>query len=943
MRYVIRTAIGVLGLTGVLVSVAVAQTVGSTAGAINGTVTDSTKAVLPGVTVTVTSASLMGTTTVVTDQNGFFRAPALPPGDYVATFELAGFTTVKREGIRVSVGFTATVNTELTPSTVQETVTVSGAAPVGDLQATSVATRFDAEQLASLPGSRDFWALVAQAPAVSMSRMDVGGSGALTQQPYVAYGLTSGGGVNRAMVEGILVNEGGGGGGSDMYYTDYGSFAEVAVNSVGNTAEMPNPGVLSQFISKSGGNTYHGNLYLDYENDSMEAHNISDAQIARGVRGSNVLDVRDTNRLSTFTDFNVDLGGFLVKDKLWWYGAYRRTVTDQRYPTLLDDIQHTWVPVLTGKLTYNLNARHKVIGYFQHADKRQPDYLGAVIIPGGRTTTALMNADTVWNSQFPLNVWKAEYNAVLRSNLLLEVRTGGYHSLWQRDGKSAGPRIEDTGSNFVSGGTYGTDFNRDRPQFNGSLSYSKTGWIGSHNFKVGGELMRDTLEQPFRGFANASNAVSVLNNGAPLEVYVYRSPNASQNGLWTQALYANDTWQMSRRVTLNLGVRLDRHQPFYPTQTGPTGQTFQGVDKVLVWNNVGPRLGVSYDVTGDGRTVVKASFGQFYLNPAADFATNVNPNPPLWFNRYAWTDTNGNGVWNPGEEGRLIAVAGGTASTTLDPNIQNTFTRQGTVYVERELMPNFGVRTGVVWNGRREVRGQINVNRRLADYNVPVEIRDPGPDGRAGTSDDGATFTGYNLSAEALARPVVNITTNLDGADSDYYSWELTATRREARHWSMQASFAETWTRETRLGAGTSYTPNVLINTVDGRNRTRTWQGKINATLQLPWNLRLTPVLRHQAGTPYGRTFTATFNYGSATVLAFPASEARMPNITVFDIRSEKAVNIRTMRLVGFFDVYNIANTNAEQEIAVASGTTFLRPVAITAPRIARLGIKWLF
>src|SRR5215831_18798101 len=276
-----------------------------TAGSINGTVTDTTKAVLPGVTITLSGSSVMGAPTTITDQNGGFRLPNLAPGDYKLTFQLTGFGTVTRDGIHVSLGFTATVNVDMNPGAVAETVTVSGGSPVVDLQSTNVVTHFDAEKLAALPGSRDFWGVLAQAPAVAMSRVDVGGSGALTQQPYTAYGLTSGGGVNRGVVEGIMVNEGSGGGGSDLYYTDYGSFAEIAVNAVGNTAEMPSPGVLSQFITKSGGNSYHGTLYADYENDSVEGHNIDAAQIAAGVTGSDVLAAVDTNRLSSFNDFNV--------------------------------------------------------------------------------------------------------------------------------------------------------------------------------------------------------------------------------------------------------------------------------------------------------------------------------------------------------------------------------------------------------------------------------------------------------------------------------------------------------------------------------------------------------------------------------------------------------------------------------------------------------------
>jgi hypothetical protein len=921
---------------------AAAQTVSSTTGAINGTVTDSTKAVLPGVTVTVSGPTVMGTPSTVTDAGGAFRFASLAPGDYKLTFELSGFGTVSRADIHVALGFTATVNTEMSPGTVAETITVSGASPVVDLQSTNVTTHFDADKLASLPGARDYWAVLAQAPAVSIGRMDVGGSGALTQQPYTAYGLSSAGGVNRGMVEGIMVNEGAGGGGSDMYYTDYGSYAEIAVNAVGNTAEMPAPGVLSQLIAKSGGNTYHGTLYTDYETESMVAHNIDARQLAAGVTGSAVVAAVDTNRLTAFRDFNVDLGGFVKKDKLWWYGAYRRTNTGQRYPTLVDDVQDTWVPVATGKVTANLTPSQKLIGFYQHANKNQPDYLGAIQISGGRATPAIMHADTVWQSRFPTDVWKVEYNAVLSNALLLELRAGAYKSLWARVGKSSAPRVEDIGNNFVSGGVYGIDYDRHRPQVNGALSYSKNGWGGSHNFKFGGEIMRDTVSNPFTGFSSATNALSLFNNGAPSQVYVYASPSVSQSGVLSDALYANDTWQVNKRFTLNLGLRWDRQQAFLPAQQGPGGASFAEVGNVITWaNNWGPRLGASYDLTGDGRTLVKGSYGQFWLYPGADFASSINPNASTWYRQFRWTtDLNGNGVWDPGEEGALLGVNGGSVSTALDPDLQNTYTRQATTYVEREVAANFGIRTGFVWNGRRQVRGTVNANRPFAGYNVPATVRDLGPDGRAGTADDGATFTAYNLAPEYVTLPPINITRNLTNTDSDYYTWEVTATKRETGRWSLLASFAETWSRETNVGQGASFTPNALINTQSGLNTFKTWQGKINATVKLPGEMRVTPVYRHQSGTPFGRTFVTALNYGNATILAEPFDAERTPHLNLFDVRSEKIFNARGTRIVGFFDVYNIFNSNAEQDLTKSSGSAFLRPVAITPPRVARIGAK---
>src|SRR6185436_14586402 len=167
------------------------------------------------------------------------------------------------------------------------------------------------------------------------------------------------------------------------------------------------------------------------------------------------------------------------------------------------------------------------------------------------------------------------------------------------------------------------------------------------------------------------------------------------------------------------------------------------VDEILVWKNIGPRLGASYDISGKGKTVVKFNYGRYWLYPAADFDNNIN------------------GRWDAGEQqGNPTSATGGTAATVYDPDIQNTYSHQVMAFVEHEAAPNLGVRTGIVWNGRRQLTGQTNINRPLSAYTVPVTIRDVGPDGRLNTADDGATLTGYNLAPEFLALPVVNRTLN---------------------------------------------------------------------------------------------------------------------------------------------------------------------------------------
>ena len=734
-------------------------------------------------------------------------------------------------------------------------------------------------------------------------------------------------------VEGIRV--GGANGANDNYFSDFASFSEIAITAVGQTAAMPVPGTLAQYVSKSGGNAYHGSLYSDFQNDALEATNIDNDQIARGVSGGPGLDAREVNRLQRFQDFSTDVGGYLKKEKAWWYGAYRSTEVAQQYPWLLDTTATRGAKVATGKVTYLLSQRQKLIGYLQHEVFRQPSYFTAAV------SQPIVTGDALQDVVFPVSVWKGEYNAAVTDALYVEARAGGYRSDFRAAFKSAEPRIADIGANTVRGGALSQERLINRPQVNGSMSFLKTGWGGSHTFRIGGEYMNDRLVAPTEGYGNPCNCQSTLNNGVPSQVQLRSGPNVSENALTTAAGFVDDAWRLNHRVTLSLGLRLDRYQPILPEQQGPDRQTFPAIDPVLTFNNWAPRVGMSADLTGDGKTVLKLHYGQFWVYPGTNFTSGFNPNPSGWSQTYAWTnDANGNGRWDPGEEGRLIAVSGGSASTRLDPGIENTYVHQASAYVEREVAPDFGVRSGVVLNAKRQPYGTINVSRPLSAYSVPVAVVDPGPDGRIGSGDDGGTVTAYNLTPESLNASPVNLTTGLPDSDSEYFTWEITATKRERRGWSMLASFTETWSREAALGTGNDFTPNALIGATHNQDRFRTWQAKLHGTINLRWGLLIVPVVRHQSGTPFARTFVQALNYGSATIKAEPIAANRTPDITIVDLRTEKVFRIKTVRVMGFFDVYNMFNTNAAQALTTTSGGSWLRPTAITGPRVLRIGAR---
>src|SRR5688500_1817470 len=278
----------------------------SSTGTIQGRVADAQGAVLPGVTVTATSPSALGAQTTVTSETGNYRFPAVPPGVYELTFELAGFNTLKREGISISLGFVANVNVELALATLQETVTVSGQSPVIDTTSTRVQQNFKMEQLQSIPNGRDMWALLAVTPAVMMNRVDVGGNRAGTQQGYAAYGQT---GQVRVLIEGINTTEGTGGAG---FYFDYASLEEAFLGTSGQSAEMPNPGVQSQFIARSGSNTFQGEYHADWYNNSLQGSNLPAEYLAptafNGTNGSNAIR-EGANEVDRYYDHDINAGG----------------------------------------------------------------------------------------------------------------------------------------------------------------------------------------------------------------------------------------------------------------------------------------------------------------------------------------------------------------------------------------------------------------------------------------------------------------------------------------------------------------------------------------------------------------------------------------------------------------------------------------------------------
>ena len=917
-----------------------AQVVTTSTGAINGTVTDNTKGVLPGVSVSIQSPQMMGTREATTDDQGRYQFAAVPPGEYRVAISLPGFRTVINEGIRVTLGFTATVNAELQVAAQEETVTVTGQSPVVDTTATNVTNNFDAETIQNLPTARDFPALMAETPGVAMTRIDVGGSAALTEVGFRVYGMSGGG--DQLSTEGITAPN------LSNLYNDFGAFQEVQITTAAHTAEMAAPGVMSNIIFKSGGNEYAASFYMDYEKDEWGSRNIDDRQLALGVTGGFDLDARDTNRVDEYKDINGDLGGYLKKDTLWWYGSLRYNASDVRYVNFPVKAQHTSISSQGVKLTYNLNQNNKLIGFYNRNAKHQPERF----INRNQIHYSL---DEPWDQDFPLGQFKGEYNSVLSKSLFLELRAGLYFKdFWNYSRAPQKPLYVDSVTQERFGGER-ANFNYDRkPQTNGSLSYFNNNWGVAHNVKFGWEVAyHGRLDQEFGRFTRASygndsnpppDVEHRLLSGVPAEVVLRESPAEARVYQWTTSVYVNDAWQLNDRLSFNLGLRFDRYRNGMPEQVHPVGyfnateDRFAANPDVFHFNVFGPRLGLVWDPRGTGKTVIKANYAAYPWRPFLN-ATPWNPNPREWIRRYVWSDLNGDRVWQPGEEGRILEQTGGITNQPVDPNWKDDVTSEVVTWVERELAQNFAMRTGFVWRGNKFPQVSLNPNRPISAYNVPITVNDPGPDGVLATGDDGSPFTAYNLDPAYLNVPLVNMTTHNPYVDGDdHYTWEISGTKRMSNSWSLNTSFAHTWSRATPNGTN----PAAFIGTEDDQRKHYTdWQAKLAATLLLPHDLKATPLVRHQSGDPFGRTIQVRMNYGTQTIQVEPESARRVDNPTILDVRLEKGLSIRRSRAALFLDVFNILNANPDQEIVQGSGATFLRPLVIVSPRVARLGVKF--
>jgi hypothetical protein len=494
---------------------------------------------------------------------------------------------------------------------------------------------------------------------------------------------------------------------------------------------------------------------------------------------------------------------------------------------------------------------------------------------------------------------------------------------------------------------------------------------------MGAELLK---EQSWEGFEQrrGGNIEQVYSNGNSTQV-IFGLPTAKHVGdlkdndkgnLTSRAavdqvgLFFTDTWSIGR-TTINGGVRYDRYHGWLPEQEqlGATvglasvaAKTFPEAH-LFTWNVAAPRLGMTYDLTGDGRTVLKGNYGLYWHNPGVTVPASGNPNIANKLVTWNWDDrlacagcVSGDKRWQPGEETTFVSQSL-EGSIRVDPAIKAPYSHEASIWFERQLTEMMGARAGFVYKTEDDLIDTYQPGRPPSAFSVPYTFVDIGIDGLRGTGDDrSVTLMGLPSANANTLFPADQVVMNTPRYGR-YKTYEVSANKRHSNRWSAQlgGSFTQMEGFPTDL-----YPNNPNMQGVENRT---TWQLKVSGSYEAPWGIRVSPILRHQSGLNFARFSAITVPAGSGLIATSgatstdrgrfyvePADSNREDNIWVFDVRAEKIVNFTDrIRTRLYLDLFNITNSYASETINRESGPTYRKPVLILAPFTARLGFRFIF
>jgi hypothetical protein len=934
-------------------------------GEIFGRVSDSSGAVLPGVTVTLDGPALIRPEVATSTESGAYSFPRLAIGRYTITFELAGFKQVVQEDIRVATGFAAEINAKLELSAVHETVTVSGQSPIVDTRQTTTGATFTEEMLQGIPTARDPWVLLEQTPGVVMNQQNVGGNKSGQQSTFTVHGTQMANSIWN--VDGVTITDMAATGSSSVYF-DFDSFQEISFTTGGADASVQTGGVNLNFITKSGGNTARGSGRYFVSDNNLQSANITPDLLAQGA-GSG-------NPLKNIQDYGVEIGGPLVRNNAWFWAAYGKQdievgvigflkpgATDRNNPENLE----TDLTVLEN---YNVKFNgqpwqpHRLSFLYTFSDKTR----------NARGAGPLNPPETTFRQSGPTPIYKGGHQWVVSDRLVLDTTfgyvDGGFRLDFHDDALADVQRILETTNNALARSNQNSVNVRPQKELKTDGNYFLSNLLGGEHARKFGARWRDTPFDTgghFGGFATAR-----LRNGIAVEADMHRDNN-SRTALSGVSAYLQDS--MTRgRLTLNAGVRIDRHaDKALPAQIAANpivpdflpALDFPGADPGVSFVDVSPRFGATWDLSGDGRTIAKVSANRFYgqfvgtaaiLNPVG--ATQV---------RFPWSDSNGDLVVQRGEMDltRLLSFSANYNPTNpsnvrsanqVDPDLKNDVVSEIIAGLDHELMANFGL--GVAYIHRRIGRFTFNVPTGLTpDQFQPAVFT-------ANCGNSSCEQRTYTTTYFQLPAPIAGtrVERNQDFTRI-FHGLEITARKRLANKWMLNGSLT--------LNSATYNSPpegyqNTIANDifllvplpVDPTNREFTegeqtlingtrWVAKLAGLYQLPWGMSASGTLNARQGFPFIPNVLSpsrTGSLGTIQVMVEPYATHRYDSLVLLDLKVEKRLILGRVRVTGSADVFNATNANTVlNRVTTQNSATANQVIEVTGPRVVRIGARFDF
>lgn len=924
--------------------------------------TDQQNAVLPGASVTITSSVLVsGSMNGVTDAGGVYRFPSLVPGTYTVKLDLQGFKSVVRENVAVLVGQTTPVELQLQVAAVAETVTVAGNSPVVDTTSANVNVNLSEQLLQGTPGGRDIWALVEyKVPSLTITRPDVGGTSGGLQGTYSARGTTSA--QNSQYLNGINVGDPSAIGAAGYYY-DFDAFDDIQVSTGAHDITVPTGGVFLNMVTKSGGDRWSGRVTGAWEGKGTQSSNIDDNLLKYGF-------ISTTNQVDFVSDGNFSVGGPIIPNKLRIFGSVRDWRVHVNVPAAFSTTVLDQTNIDSGLVnaTYQINNNNKLTGFWSRQRYNKPNRFL-------QSPTTTLVKDSTSDEEDVFNVYQALWNTILSSHFFVDARLGYNTILFPTYLNGNAQSLTDNATNNITGNfTANTVRHRPRLQANATAQYYVDHALGGrHEFKFGFDSTHAAGTVETTRFDDLTANWNSQTNQA-VSVTLYATPFDTATTVDDTALFIQDSYSVNR-LTVTGGIRYEHLHGFLPDQSSPPTRwtalgipAFQNVPRslsktdVVTWNTGGPRLSVSYDLTGDARTALKGSAARYYyiISTTGTPLDSLNPNS-TYQATYGWNDANHDLIFQPGEQVGSPVITSGT-TTSVDPNFQRPYTDEYTLGVDRDM--GKALKLSAVYTYRRDRYQQGTINASGAFANTLTTRADP----------DGGTYQFYDRTSSGNQVVVTNDPTSVQ----TYKGIELTANKRLSDRWQVLAGYTfahTTWNNFSVANLGTP-NPNSAIDEngpvvtngytsnggPSGQTGDRPQQVKLTGSYILPWqDIEIAANFRSQSGIALTRFVTTKPTVGGAfNVNVGPVGALRLDPVTTLDLRAGKVVKLGSRALEGAVDFYNVFNANTAWDARAGSGTLpflqggvpgapinalpqFGSPAQVLAPRIIRFTVNYRF